>query len=705
MSYIIKHNDPFISVKLTEKGREQLSRGQLTFSKWAIGDSEINYNREEVVDDNPNHPVLSGTSRILRPKDQNPDFRYFIVKDVDDNPLNEVTRANLTAKKLTISDKADERGFFRKNGSTYNTSLIDELVTETGTVTNADVNGGYTIQLQSGSTINENDYILFKFTTNELGNIGYSNSEPVPHLWYQIMSANTSTNTIMVDRELPNLQGTGGTEMKYIIYPSGEVHSTFGTGTTTAYWDTGTMTFDSACDISCDDVLAWNMNNIWCENLAGMTGFPYEDHIRFGSYDYLGQKHPYFGYDCDIFSADTQIICEGESQPDGTSKSLSLIHYTNNIISNFYGEYFYIDNDEGKTTKLHMPDLMYHRRSFDTESGDTMGMTFLASGDVKTIAHSDIEYVDLIEDPSLVHGEPRTVGKVFPQLKTMAFDDDEIVAATSYKSNRNWTLPMLSAELVKPTGGTGTGVLPKKEVMYLTYAIENETGTGFTTPLNCQNYVKITNRTSTSKDVAFSINELNHLPYMRKIEKPGYDGRGFYGYRFKLVYQIVADPDDRPDPAKWREFDFTSDKITGISGETIDPVKLERQDSSLNGFVLNRVRDNNSKPFSILDTLDMPMNTEPGALQFGDERFFYGNVETWIGSTVYKSIFSINVDPAQFNETTNPTRGSSPNEPDIRISEAGIYDDENNLVMVGKLSKPVTLDTSNVVNLQLTIDF
>ena len=41
MSYIINSTNPFVSIKLTEKGREQLAQGQLNFSFWGIGDSEI----------------------------------------------------------------------------------------------------------------------------------------------------------------------------------------------------------------------------------------------------------------------------------------------------------------------------------------------------------------------------------------------------------------------------------------------------------------------------------------------------------------------------------------------------------------------------------------------------------------------------------------------------------------------------------------
>ena len=37
---------------------------------------------------------------------------------------------------------------------------------------------------------------------------------------------------------------------------------------------------------------------------------------------------------------------------------------------------------------------------------------------------------------------PNRVGKVFPDLQMITIDDQELVASMSYKSNRNWTLPM-----------------------------------------------------------------------------------------------------------------------------------------------------------------------------------------------------------------------------------------------------------------------
>ena len=52
MSYIINETDPFISIKLTEKGREKLAAGQgLNITQFALADDEIDYTLYE-----PAHP-------------------------------------------------------------------------------------------------------------------------------------------------------------------------------------------------------------------------------------------------------------------------------------------------------------------------------------------------------------------------------------------------------------------------------------------------------------------------------------------------------------------------------------------------------------------------------------------------------------------------------------------------------------------------
>jgi len=103
----------------------------------------------------------------------------------------------------------------------------------------------------------------------------------------------------------------------------------------------------------------------------------------------------------------------------------------------------------------------------------------------------------------------------------------------------------------------------------------------------------------------------------------------------------------------------------------------------------------------------MPANTQPQNLQFGDERFFYGNLTTFIGATIYKTIFDIRISGDEFKETTNPTRSkdTSTNPPNIKVTEIGIYDTDNNLVCIGKLSTPVSLTSGNIIMLELSMDF
>ena len=103
----------------------------------------------------------------------------------------------------------------------------------------------------------------------------------------------------------------------------------------------------------------------------------------------------------------------------------------------------------------------------------------------------------------------------------------------------------------------------------------------------------------------------------------------------------------------------------------------------------------------------MALNSQPNALQFGDERFFYGNIETFIGATIFKTIFDIRLNSSFFNTTNNPTRSTDPltNPPNIKVTDVGIYDSSQNLVCIGKLAQPVALEPGNTIMLELSIDF
>ena len=715
MSYIIKNTNPFVSIKLTQTGREMLAQGKLNFTYWAIGDSELNYDREAIVDAaiKLGDTTLSETSKILRPLDRQPNFKSYITPSNASTPYQDLTNSNLNVIKAIVNNQADERGFFTFTDGDYITNSTETYVGFNALISNSSLDGTTNLAIGPTSAFTIGDIVLIKLSNDISGTITPDeNTRPLPNLWFRIQDI-VDLNNVTLDRNTPNYTGfTSNSQV--LVYRGGEVYDTIATGNTTAYWDSGTLSFDSASNVTCHDVPVWNMNNVWCEDLAGVTGLTttklYENYTKFGSYTYLGEKNPYLEYLCQSTATTLSFSCNGPgiSYPDDISKSVSIIHYTNNTISNLYGEFFYIDTENGKTVSIVMPDLMYHRSTYATASGTTMGMKFTASGLTQYIGTSDIEYMDLYEDSSYLSNSltPMVVGRVYPQLKTIVLHDDELVAATSYKSNRNWTLPELSATISSPSGGTSTGILPINSTIYLTYSLENEIGTGLTSSMPCQKYIKLTNESNTAKDVAFKINSTDLLPFMRKYESAIYDGYGFYAKKFKLLYQIVSDSTTRPDAGSWKQVDFTSTAITGVSGETIDPKLLEGQVPTTTGFVLDMINDATSTTFDLISLLNLAPNMTPDALQFGDERFFYGNLNTYIGATIYKTIFNVNVNASTFNATTNPTRSKdlSTNPPNIKISEVGIYDTDKNLVCVGKVSTPITL-ASNTITIELSMDF
>ena len=742
MSYINKQSTTLVRVKLTDIGREQLAKGQLTFANYTIGDSEVDYNYvkgwSEFV---PNIGAATGEfwfpeadgnivkniySKVLRPKDDNPFFSSFLLNQSNQFifPLNQ--QSNIQLIKGIVTNEADDRGFF--SGSTVDSGLVAQtnsnFILEQGTINLNNFSGAtdYTTFTQGVLTLNTpltatsvNDYIIFRFSNPTLGNVtGSTMTSATINTVYNI--TNISGSTIQVDRVLPTLSAYAGTIITYYTLPGGDdpMDTYYGASSLSAYWNSGTLSFQNSCDICVDNIPVWNMNNVWTENPAGLykdSPVNYHENNLFGSEQFVGTKQ-YLGYNREITVTNTNSMMDSKSYMDTYNKSISILHYTNSCISNFYGEQFYIDEETGKLLNLDIPVMWHRRNDVGTESGTTLGMRFTSDTIRKTLSsNNDIEYYDLIEfsgmsvSPTL----PLVVGKVFPQLKIVVIDNEELIAGMSYKSNRNYTLPDLAAELLTPVSGNCTGVLKAGESLYLTYWLEN-VGTGttgtttVTTPiLPCQRYTVIDNKTNTDKDVQFRIGNLNELPYMRKRENVNYDGFGFFADTLKVLAQVVdKTTQNRPLSSNWKVINFTSTNITVTSGETISPTLFENQNPNTTGFILTGSLYTGGTTFNLGDELDMSTASYYGKMTLGDERLFYGNLRTHIGATIYKTLFNITVDGASIASTSNSTFEFGD---DRYVSEIGILDNNQNLVLVGKLSRPIRISDSTTASIELTIDF
>ena len=375
MSYINKQSTTLVRTKLTDIGREQLAKGQLTFNNYIIGDSEVDYNYvkgwsefvtsssastgEFLIYEANDNIVNNIFSKVLRPKDENPFFSSFLLDQSNQYlfPLNQ--QSNIQLIKGLVTNQAADRGFF--SGSTVEVGLsavtTTEFIKESGTVDLGNFDGvndntTYTkgvLTLDTALTATSvNDYIVFRFSNPTLGSVtGDSMTAATINTFYNITDINGTE--IKVDRSLPTLSAYSGTIITYYTIPGGDdpEDNYYGLSSLTAYWNTGTLSFDSSCDICVENIPVWNMNNVWVENLAGQykdSPINYNEHNLFGSEQFAGTKQ-YLGYNDTLTVSTTGTKLDSISYMDPFQKGICILHYTNSCISNFYGEQFYIDED------------------------------------------------------------------------------------------------------------------------------------------------------------------------------------------------------------------------------------------------------------------------------------------------------------------------------------------------------------------------
>jgi hypothetical protein len=100
-----------------------------------------------------------------------------------------------------------------------------------------------------------------------------------------------------------------------------------------------------------------------------------------------------------------------------------------------------------------------------------------------------------------------------------------------------------------------------------------------------------------------------------------------------------------------------------------------------------------------------PLPTSPSytsGLGFGEESILLGNVNTSIKANVYKTKISQSLGFSQYNTSNNPTFEDGDN---VFVTEAGVYDDNNNLVAVSKLNNPIKKNNTKLFTIEIDMDF
>ena len=725
MGYILKNTSALLTTKITDAARKKISQGKFSINYFQIGDSEVCYDCDETMNLTDGMVIESEyTNQNLSPlpEKNKSNIKYPIY--VTSNSTNTFGIPIQESYIDEIFNTAAPRGFFSTGSSgsysAFTTSAytlnpnfevnLSNISSGNTLVVSADViDGNVNGQVQEGD-----------FLTIYYGNS--SSVEPILGnlitLTYKVLgvtgntSGNTGSVTITLDRELPDLDSLSTTGSgRVLFYPSG-MTSLYDSFTPEYYWEQDAINFENNCDISKSDVKVWNMNIPWSESPAGVFSNTHQGYDKYESKIYLGTKE-YLGYNSDegqtgetntfYYNSFSEKI---EVTPDN-QKTIAIVHYTNNSIDNFYGEKFALknydplnpnDTGQARNFKVHLPTLMWHK-STDGLMGETFyvdppgydglnlfSVQFIESAKNINMNNPGIRYYHLWDTNTNKNGYPNRVGKVWPDLKMITFDDEEIVAHLSYKSNRNWTLPAPKLGLIIPNtfnlvNANDDGILSgNTEALWVTYRFNNEF---FTESLHCNYYSYITgNNPDCPPETADVILRFgNEFPFLNSdfTNTPS----GFTANDFIVLAQKVT-AGSRPDPTKWVELDLTNQMsatttngfitVSGLTGTTFIITKNDYETSELNGY------------YHLDNYIELPVQNETGTtLNFGGEYYFYGTIETDIQATIYVMNYLCNLGNTQFLKSSNPTWDDSKKP---YVTEVGLYDENKDLMIITKVQSP-----------------
>jgi hypothetical protein len=720
MSYIIKNTAALINTKFTDAARKKISQGKFDISYFQVGDSEVCYNCVNGMN--------QSDSYVLMPQDnaQNPSpvpeknrmhVKYPLFLDSTSGSTYGVP---FDASYIDyVFNSAAPRGFFSGDSTSGFTILTTSAYTinPNFVVDNTSVTSGTIITL-SATSVNPSvsgtvapGMILTLFTQSSISPLSGSG----PMFTYAVVgvTGDTSTGTtvtIELDRQLPNFGSLGlSGNSSVVFYPSG-MTDLYDSYTPQPYWDTDAFNFESACDISQADVKVWNMNSPWTESPAGLFNVTYQDFNYYRSTGYTGSKE-YFGYNSLDGQKDTDStyyynsFSEKITVTPPNQKAIAIVHYTNQSIDNYYGEKFamqdYDPTNPGNTGqarnfKLSIPWLMWHKSKNGTMGvdfyTDPSGFTSVNLFEVHYIkSKRDIQfnnpglrYYHLWDTFANTNGYPNRVGKVFPDLKMIVFDDDEIVAALNSKSNRNWTLPAPKLGLVTPNtfngvlGGTAGLLTGNSETLFLTYRLNSS---AFTNSLHCNYYTTISGNDQSllpgASDIIIRFG--NEFPFLNSTI--GGVPSGYCANDITLIAQKVPSGTTRPDPTLWKEITITDQYSASTSGGYLTI-------SGMTGttFQITKNMYDTAPTYNLSNYLNLPISNQSGVtFNFGGDYFFFGNIQTDIQATIYVMNFLVNLGQTQFFDSSNPTWDSTKTP---YVTEVGLYNADKELMVISKIQSP-----------------
>ena len=263
------------------------------------------------------------------------------------------------------------------------------------------------------------------------------------------------------------------------------------------------------------------------------------------------------------------------------------------------------------------------------------------------------------------------------------FDDDEIVASMSYKSNRSWTLPAPKVGTIIPNAcegvlGLDEGLLSANtQTAFVTYRFNNS---AFTNSLHCNYYTNISPQLVDPIQTTYNIflKFGNEFPFL--VSDVSTIPTGYTANEMKVLVQKVASGTTRPNPTQWKEIDVMSQLSASTNNNFLTL-------SGLTGATIQITKDmyDTAPTYNLNNYIDLPTAALSGiTLNFGGEYFFYGSIQTDIQATIYVMNYLCNLGQTQFLSSTNPTWDGTP----PYITEVALYNENKELMVISKIQSP-----------------
>lgn len=702
MSFLNENSAEFLSARITKKGRNAIAKGNFKISFFQVGDSEFDYstpfNSLNGSLTNPNQKVFSTLD-----KESGVKYPYKLDTEATSTTYGNPIQNSYTE---TLRNVMGPAGFVT-NYLVYDgeNCLGTGVVCTTTSVNFSEINGTNEINVLSGNTFNDCEYITlvldqFCGTDPDLPIIsGETNS-----FIYKITGI--TGNTLYLDRNTPDLSSLSG----YVQIVCNKCSVEYPLSSNVA-----DVCLPKPIDPT-EQHDPWSLNVVWTQNPIGYTGLTENNLSGFTSNKWVSTKQ-LLGYTTSsgqtintgttfTNSYDEIIVVSPEEQ-----RTIAIIHYSelgdDNDPERFFKYDDYIstnddvndsivdDIDENPITdteyfEVYIPFIMYHRNT-----GTTLGAVFhmdttdhyITTPTGITDGRMSLPYRYLLDEQN------NKVGKVFYNNKTIIFDDQEIVAILDYRTNRRYTLDAPKVFLIPSDLSSNNSLIDgtTDQVFWITYTFTN-TDNGLN-GLPCNYYMKVVVtpnigdvcHPSVPSNIGVKFNS-DSFKYMKTLLSDIIDG--YVGTEFKILIQQTSSVDILPSPQDWLEIDFTTEAGGGMG--YLDPANIVDKT-----FIINLSGYTNATPYVLETYLGDNYFT-----MFGDQQPFPGSVRLVRATDIEVMNFSINLPSNQFLTTQNPTYSTGK---DKVITDVTLLDSNKEVLAVAKTPKPIKRTGTQV--LAVKIDF